>query len=220
MKKSSFFALLAMSVFVLFMVSCSSDDEDPISTEEGLVLEGTWQLDRMDFLNKDDVKWNTEEIPFSRAAAFGYAPFMFDFGEISGFNFGHADVVVADEVVGSRFDYIMGGDFEAPEFNPNTQYWYWNYTNNRKSFEVVQLDGPLPPHDYTLYNVRKIDVSEDGRTITFEADLTSRKVGAERGDNLKTPVAFKINKGNPTKFVDVFIDGEPYVDPANPDIEG
>lgn len=205
---------------VVMFTACSSDDDNTQSTEDELVLDGQWQLEKMDFLDADQIKWDTSEVPYNRAAAFGYAPYMFDAGEISGFLFGERDVNDKDgNHLGQRFDYIMGGDFEAPQFDPNTTYWYWNYTNDQKSFEMYQMEGPLPPHDYTLHNIRDIEVTEDGEKIVFTADLSSREIGGERGDNIETPVKFTITKGKPSKFVDLYIDGEPYEEPVNPEGE-
>ena len=216
MKKALILLMFCVAGFTF--VACSSDDNnDFISTEDNLVLEGQWQLETMDFLSHEDVDWNTEEVEYSSANAFGYAPFMFTAGQISGLNFGHRDVVVDDEVLGSRFDYIMGGDFEAPQFDPNTNYWYWNYEDDNKSFMMQQVDGPLPPHDYTMNDIRDIKVSNDGEKIEFTANLASRRVGGERGDNVLTPVRFTITKGTPTKYVEVQIDGEDYKTPENPE---
>ncbi len=222
MKRINFIWGLCLSVLVMGFYACSSDDNnDFISTEDNLVLEGRWQLETMNFLNKADVEWDTQEVPYNGQNAFGYAPFMFATGEISGVSFGHQDVLDAEgEVLGSRFDYIMGGDFEAPQFDPNTSYWYWNYADDNKSFTMQQVEGPLPPHDYSLNDIRDLSVSNEGKTIEFTADLASRKVGADRGDNLETPVRFTLEKEQPSKFVEVQIEGETFVDPVNPGEEG
>src|SRR5699024_2137829 len=100
-------------------------------------------------------------------------------------------------------------------YDQNEDYWYWNYTKDNTSFEVVQVQpegGPVSS-DFTLYNIRDISVSNEGNTIEFTADLSSRKVGGERGDYVKTPVRYTIHKGQPTKFVEVQIEGEKYTTP-------
>lgn len=211
MKKTNWALMLSMGLFLVLFAGCSSDNDTPVGAEDQLALEGVWQLETMNFLNKAQVEWDSE-VPFTPLNWFGYAPEMFKSGKISGFIFAQNEVVIDEKVVGNRFDYIMNG-FEPPEFDANKTYWYWNYTHEQKSFEVQQLDGPMPPHDYTLYNIRAIEISNGGQHIVFKADLTSRKVGADRGDNLQTEVEFTITKGTPNKFVDVLIDGETYVSP-------
>lgn len=213
---------LGLSALLIGFISCSSSDNDDfISTEDQLVLDGQWQLETMDFQNAEDVAWK-DGVLFSGQTAFGYAPYMFAAGDISGFLFGRHEVTAKgdnDEVLGSRFDYVMGG-FTPPQFDENTNYWYWNYTKDGASFEIQQVEGPLPPHDYSLYDIRDIKISDEGKTIEFTADLTTRIVGADRGENRKTPVRFKITKGTPSKFVEVYIDGERYTIPNSSEESG
>ncbi|HLS31368.1 MAG TPA: hypothetical protein VK021_10965 [Flavobacteriaceae bacterium] len=196
--------LVSFALIGFLFVSCSSDD-DNTPVEEGLHVEGVWKFTEMNFLD-EDVLWDPE-IEYISANTFGYAPYMFDYAEVKGFDFG--TVPVEDEegnVQGKRFDYILGGNFGQ---DPDEAYWYWNYTNGGEAFEAIQVNPSFPPHDYSLRNVSDVVVSNDGNRIDFKGELLSREVGGGMMDTELTPVEFTLVKGEIDEGVDIFIAGIP-----------
>lgn len=200
--RSIFFISLALIGFLF--VSCSSDD-DNTPEEVGLHVEGQWKFTEMNFLD-EDVLWDPE-LEYISSNTFGYAPYMFDFAEVKGFDFGEQDVMDEEgNVQGKRFDYILGGEFGQ---NPEEAYWFWNYINDKEGFETTQINPSFPPHNYGLKDVSDVVVSNDGARMDFKGYLLSREVGGGMMDTEWTPVEFTLVRGDIQEGVDIFVTGIP-----------
>lgn len=209
MNKAKLFFMACLSLTLVLFTSCSSDDDND-SNQAGLHLEGEWQLLKMDFQG-EDAEWNPE-VEYTSSNAFGYAPYMFHFGGIKGLIFGSQEVMDTESgnSLGKRFDYVMG--LEVPQ-DPNEAYWYWNYKDDNESFEAIQRNPTWPPHDYSLTDVSDIQESQNGNKIVFTGHLKSRVPGGEMGDLVSVPVEFTIEKGEAVDPVEVFVNGEAFVEP-------
>lgn len=201
MKKIQILVMICLAVFTLS--SCSSDDNDTVQPDEG-ILEGEWQLTKMDYL-EDSAVWD-DDVEYNSSTAFGYSPFMFRYGGVKGFVFGQKEVIdEAGNFLGRQFDYVL--DLKTGQ-DEDEAYWYWNYTDNGNAFEAIQINPNWPPHDYSITDVA--DVKVEGNQVKFEANLYSRIPGGERGDVVKTRVAFTMIKAEAINNVEVYIQGEPF----------
>lgn len=202
------FSIVGLALLTLFFVACSSDDDNNVSTD-GLNLEGEWQFKTMNFLD-ESVKWDPE-LDYTSANTFGYAPYMFDYAGATGMIFSSENVISdSGENLGKRFDYVLTGNFGQ---DPDEAYWYWNYTNDKQSFMMQQVNPSFPPHDYTISNISDVEVSQDGKRVDFKGYLKSRKVGGTMMEIEEVPVEFSLLKGAPDTAVEILIEGEPFVAP-------
>lgn len=198
----------------LLFVSCSSDDDDNSLSDDVLNLEGEWKFTKMNFLD-ESVLWDNG-LEYTSANIFGYAPYMFEYAEVKGFNFGTVKVQDnSGNVQGDRFDYVLGEDFGQ---DADEGYWYWNYLNDKESFEIIQVNPSFPPHNYSLKNVSDVELSNNGTRIDFKGYLYSREVGGTMMDIVQTPVEFTLTKGDIDEGVEVFITGIPYEETIDPNI--
>lgn len=200
--------LIGFALVGFLFVSCSSDDDNTDPSDDTLNVEGLWKFTEMNFLD-EDVLWDPE-LEYSSANTFGYAPYMFEFGEVKGFDFGTQNVEDEEgNVLGQRFDYILGGQFGQ---DPDEAYWYWNYINDKDGFEAIQVNPSFPPHNYSLKDVSDVVVSNDGERMDFKGYLYSRVVGGTMAEIELTPVEFTLVKGDIDEGVDVFVTGIPIED--------
>lgn len=198
----TFRSLIFLFSFLLLLTNCSKDEDvtpDP-PAEEGLELEGDWTFEKLDFLD-ESVLWDPA-IDFSVDAAFGYAPYMF--AGTQGFEF--SSKKVADNR-GYKFIIINDGD----RGDESKDYWYWNYTEDRQSFEIQQINPAMPPYNFSIMEISDIRESEDKNKIVFKASLNSRKVGGGFTDIEKVPVEITMTRGiQGDSEVGMFIKGQPF----------
>src|SRR5699024_4771072 len=148
------------------------EPEPPSETE--LALEGQWQFEKLNFLNPEDIA-----LPSADAApALGYAPIMF--GGMQGFYFGD-DEVEGPMGEGKLFDYINEGDYNQ---DPESKYWFWNYTDDGKGFEIQQLNSSMPPYDFSIMEIEDIKLEEEGDKIVFKAKITTQEIGGGFTDKI------------------------------------
>lgn len=202
---------LLFMTFLIVLTGCSSDDNNDLPEEPGkdesISLEGTWQFERLDFTDGETVAWDPE-VEFNTGNYFGYAPVMF--GGMIGFNF---DAHKTEGGEGYIFDFVNDGDYNQ---NPESVYWYWNYTNKEQTeFEIQQLNPDMPPYNFSIMEITRIVLSDDENSLSFEAKLNSREVGGSLTAVRKVPVKITLTRGisAPQKQVDVFIEGVPFEEP-------
>lgn len=196
-------SLIFLFSCLLLLTSCSKDD-DPVvpepPVEEGLELEGDWTFEKLDFLD-ESIVWDPA-IDFSVDAAFGYAPYMF--AGTQGFEFG-TKKVAGDR--GQKFIIINDGD----RGDESTDYWYWNYTEDKQSFEIGQINPAMPPYNFSIMDISDIRESENKDKIVFKAGLNSRKVGGGFTDIEKVPVEITMTRGlQADSEVEMSVKGQPF----------
>lgn len=199
MKKFNFLTLLAaLAIFAL--VGCKKDNPEP---EDSLNVEGLWKVDKVNFLD-DNAKWD-DNVEYTPGSSFGFAPHIYK--DMRAFNFKSTDFPGQNAKV---FEFIS--DVNSGEEGVN--YWYWKFTEDKKSFEIIQTNKDMPPYDFSLANVRDVVMSEDGNKMTFKADINSRVPGKPLTNVVKAAAELTLTKGAPTKNADVYIKGEKFVLPS------
>lgn len=191
---NTLFAGLAVA-FLLF-TGCSKDN--PETPDPNILkLEGQWKFEKLDFQD-ESVKWDPET-DFTTAASFGYAPLMFE--GMQGFDF---TTQKTKDNAGNKFDFVSEGSYNQ---DPSKEYWYWNYTDNNKGFEIRQINPQSPPFNFSVMNITNIRISNNGQSLVFKASLNSRKPGGAMTDIIQVPVEITLSKGTPTTEVKMFIKG-------------
>ncbi|MCO5248892.1 MAG: hypothetical protein M9887_08095 [Chitinophagales bacterium] len=202
--KNKFLKMMILGALIVSTVSCKKDkNENPIDppplTNE-LQLEGKWVFESLEFLNTSEVSWK-EGLEVNTENTFGYAPVMFS--DMMGFDF---QTKAIESGKGNKFNFINDGDRNQDE---TKEYWYWNYLNEKQSFEIGQINSQLPPYDFGIHNIKNIVLNNDGNTIDFDAELTSRVVGGKLTETIETPVHIVIKRGESNNKVNVTIGGTP-----------
>lgn len=209
MRKINFallFSVLSLGLFVMATGCKKKPDPQPTTT---LALEGEWQLESINFTDASLVTWDPA-IDFTTANRFGFAPYMWSYIGMKGFSF--EEKKVKDDL-GSRFVFLYDGNNGE---DMSLDYWYWNYLNDKKGFEIEQINPQFPPFNYSIMDISEIKQENDGNRLTFKANMYSRKVGEAMKDIIKVPVEIKIMKAAATAFVNVLIEGESFVAPDEP----
>ncbi|MCO6495383.1 MAG: hypothetical protein J5I91_06865 [Bacteroidetes bacterium] len=195
MSKSKFI-LLFIAFGMLALSSCKK--EDPKQDNDSLLkIEGTWQLAMMDFLD-DRANWD-KTVEFSFGNYFGFAPAMF--ADMQGFDFA---TTKSSGGQGNIFNYINEGEYNQGK----ETFWYWNYTNNKKAFEIIQINKEMPPYDFTIKNISDIEILDNGNKITFMTKVSSRLSGQPMTTTVQLPVKITLIKANPTQNVEIYVQGK------------
>lgn len=198
--------LAGIALVLLLGIACNKDEnpDNDKPTEEKLALEGSWQVESVDFLDAASVEWPSE-IPYNFGTKFGYAPYMYTI--MKGYVF-NEDKIENDSIDGYAFDFILEQEFG----DPGVRYWYWNYIGE-DGLEIIQLNVPNgPPNNFSIMNGSDAEMSEDGNSVTFKAEMFSRIPGGKITDVKTVPVEINLKKGEIEKSAEVFIEGEPFKD--------
>ncbi len=199
---SGFFILFTMSLFLIS--SCKKEDKEEqkpdIKQSDSLKIEGQWQFDEIQFPDKE-LKWK-KDVEFSFANYFGYAPAMF--ADMIGFDFMEKKY---DNSIGSKFLFINVGGYNQNDDKDN---WYWNYTNDSKGFEIMQINPSMPPYNFSILNISDIALSDNNNTLTFKAEVKTRLSGGEFTNMINTPVIITLKRELSNKKVRVLIDNTPF----------
>lgn len=184
------------------IIGCKKEEVKPSNdkTEQAtssLQIEGKWQFISINFLS-NDVKWDTN-VAYSPSNTFGYAPFMLK--DMIGYQF-LTNKVSSGE--GAKFDFI---DKSGHNADPNLDSWFWNY-KGKNSFEIGQVNPEMPPYNFSVMNINNVEIVN--QTLSFNADIYSRKVGGSMLDMLIVPVEIKlVQKEIDTNTVDLLLFGTP-----------
>ncbi len=187
---------LLMTVTLLTLFGCKKDTNVIPSEDDTLKIEGEWQIQKINFLD-DEAKWD-ESLAFTSANYFGYAPAMF--GGMMGFDF---TTRKESSGKGQVFEFVSDAAFG----DGSTVYWYWNYIDEGKGFEIVQINKALPPYDFSVMNIKNVKLSEDKQELTFNAELNSRRSGKPITDKVIFPVEFTLHRGTLSNLPDIYIQG-------------
>lgn len=197
MKKNILFLTLSLGL-IISAVSCKKDEVEPSKKESTLNLKGKWAIQTIEFSDNNVVE-NVEE----DSTSLGYAPYMYS--QIRGLNFktGKFDDTEIDGYNASYFG-VEGTPFEQLL---TENYWYWNYLDNKKSFEMIQANTSFPPYNFSISNVKII--TNNGDNVTFTAEINTKKVDKSYMlDKTEfTTGKFKITKGTPTKNTKIYVGG-------------
>lgn len=195
-------SIFSRFVLVLLLLAGCSKDKDQVKKpdEDVLKIEGRWKFEKLDFLD-ESVAWDPQ-VDFNTGNSFGYAPLMF--GGMQGFEFGTRKV---KGDLGNKFNFINEGDHNQDEAS---EYWYWNYTDDHKGFEIKQINSQMPPFDFSVMSISDITVSNSGAQMVLRASLNSRKPGGALTDMVKVPVQITLIKGTPDAEVQLFIKAQPF----------
>lgn len=209
MKKMTLILSSFAMMMLLVVVGCNKDD-DPVDdggdTTEELSVEGSWQVQSVDFVDPESVAWNPN-IPYNGGTSLGYAPFMYTI--IRGYDFKEAKID-NDSIDGYEFNFMLDREFG----DPGVVYWYWDYNADGDGFDVTQLNVPNgPPMNFSIMNAHNVELDEDGEVMVFDAEVYSRKPGGTFDDLDIVPVEITLIKGDVTKVAEVFIGGEPFEEP-------
>lgn len=195
MKKYNLFFILVLTLAVT-LSSCIKDDVQPKG--ETLNLKGEWAIKTIEF-SEDNVIENVE----TDSTSLGYAPYMYS--QIKGINF-KTEKFDNTEINGYNASYfgVEGTSFESLLAD---NHWYWNYLDNKKSFEMIQANTSYPPYNFSISNVEIL--VNNGDNVTFSADVNTKKVDKSyMADKTGfTRAKFKITKGAPTKNTKIYVDG-------------
>lgn len=194
--------MFGMFTFALIFMACEKKEvKNPNEeTKEGLKIEGKWQLKTADFLS-ENAHWDST-VEYNEGNYFGHAPSMFKL--YLGFEF-------TDEKVSSGVGNKLNLYNTRINLNPGNEYWYWNYTNNKKGFEMTQINPYSPPYNFSILDIRNINVLDDENKVVFEGDVFSRVPGQSLTTTQLLPVEITMEKGTLTDTAataEVFILGE------------
>lgn len=201
--KMYFGKFTVLSFMILLVFGCSKKDDVKPEDKDVLALEGQWKFEKLDFLD-NAIVWNPD-VEFNASSSFGYAPVMFT--GMQGFDF-LTKKVAGD--LGNKFNFISEGDYNQDD---TKEYWYWNYTSDKKSFEITQINPQMPPFNFAFKNISDVRMSNAGQKIVFKASLNSRKIGGGLAEMTTVPVEVTIEKGTPDADVEMFVNGQPFVMP-------
>lgn len=185
-------------VALAFLFTACDKDKDNKTVEE-IKLEGTWQIKKVEFLTEDAI-WPEEiDVP-----GLGYAPKMYTL--YLGYEF------FPQKTAGGEGSKLTIHNLQTSGV-PGTDYWAWNYSDDKKSFSMAQLPAFPAPHDFSVADIKKVVQSEDGEKLTFEGKASSKVPGESPAsqERLMLPVKLTLVKGEPTVSPDVYILGEKYV---------
>lgn len=203
--------LVAMLAFIT-MPSCKKDKVEPgVPPEETvakLELDGRWKIETVNFLD-EAVKWK-EEVKFTSESGLGWAPGMY--AKVMGINF--QITAVNNEggtKLGNKFSYIVGEELPLKETDT---YWYWNYKDEQKNFEMKQINTTVLPYDFSILDITDLKIENNGDKVVFKANVNSRKPGEAITDNIKTPVEITLTRGVPSATANIRLKGQIFVMPA------
>lgn len=195
--KKILFGLLAIS---LVLASCKKDEIK--KQEEGLKLEGEWQLESVNFLT-ENANWDTG-VEYNVPNYFGHAPSMYSL--VLGFDF------LTQKVAGNLGNkLIIYNDGQEHEQDTSSDTWYWNYKNDKKGFEMIQINSDMPPYNFSILNIKDVKEKEDGKRITFKAELTSRIPGKSMTNTQLLSAEFNMKKGKAKDNAKITILNEPFL---------
>lgn len=199
MRPTNFKILVVLIFTVLVTFSCKEKEEPEPET---LKIEGEWNLEKINFLD-ESVVWK-DGVPFNKGTYFKYGPYMYS--EVMGYKFGEGAVEK-----GFRADVLQS--FYAA--NPDQVLWYWNYSEDKMSFELAQVNLQFPPYDFAFKNITNLEKSDDGNTLSFKAQVASRTVGGGVNDVEYVNVEMTLKKGEAIADTKVTILGKPFIIPAS-----
>ncbi|MDR1707795.1 MAG: hypothetical protein LBR46_07300 [Prevotella sp.] len=166
---------------ILFLNSCSSDDDNPVIPAESIKLEGKWIIKEINF--KSNVKaWKSETFT-DVMDVFGWAPYMFE--SASGVEFTKEDYTDSQtQKSGKIFKLVTGSSYGGS----GKVYWVWNQTEDGKAFEVIQFNSQMPPYDFSMSKTSSLEETTlDGkRVLIFTTTLVS--IDQDRMDESSNPM--------------------------------
>ena len=196
MKNLKFLVVLSMLLGVA-LVSCKKDEVAP--KEETLNLKGEWAIATIEFSDSNVIE-NAE----ADSSSLGYAPYMYS--QIKGINF-KTEKFENTEIDGYNASYygVEGTPFEDLLAD---NHWYWNYLDNKNSFEMIQANTGYPPYDFSISNVEILVLNANN--VTFTAEINTKKVDKSymKDKTGFTKAKFKITKGVPTKNTKIYVGGD------------
>jgi len=200
--KNLYFLTMLLAVFVFSATGCKKE-ESPEPEGKSLVLEGKWRFESMNFLD-DTVKWNPQVV-YSYSNFIGYAPAMF--ADVMQFEF------LSDKIAskGNKFHFINKGDHNQ---GGSSDYWYWNYKDEKTGFEIQQINLSMPPYDFSVMQIHAVQVSKNGNKIYFKAEVNTRIPGQPFSQMVKTPVEITLVKDTKNEDVVIRIAGEQFIAPT------
>lgn len=161
---------LVVILTLILMVGCSSDDDDKLidPPKKNIELVGKWMIKEINFTS--NVKeWKSETIT-NTMDIFGWAPYMY--GGVSGIEFTDQDYTDSQtQKKGKMFNLVTG----TSHGGSNKVFWIWNYTEDGKGFEMIQLNSQMPPYDFSMSKTSSLqETTIDGkRALIFSTTLKS-----------------------------------------------
>src|SRR5690554_2076466 len=199
MKNLKFLVVLSMLLGVA-LVSCKKDEVAPKETEQAVLkMNGEWAIATIEFSDSNVIE-NVE----TDESSLGYAPYMYS--QIKGVNF-KTEKFENTEIDGYNASYfgVEGTPFEDLL---SDNHWYWNYLDNKNSFEMIQANTSYPPYNFSISNVEIL--SHNGNNVNFTADVNTKQVNKPYMLDKTgfTKAKFKITKGVPTKNTKIYVGGD------------
>ncbi|MCO5248036.1 MAG: hypothetical protein M9887_03685 [Chitinophagales bacterium] len=182
MKKS--FLLMAITALTLTMFSCKKDDAKSDNQQKKLELEGTWIIKNINFTT-EEAKWQ-DSLELTVKNLHNYAPFMFV--PMNGVEFTTTDLNVGNvdstvylgkilKFISNRTEPVFHTDlFDTPEESGQAAWWFWNYSEDGKSFSTGSVNPNIPSPTYIIKDVT--DVDYDGTILKFKAIVPSKILGS------------------------------------------
>ncbi|MCO5267281.1 MAG: hypothetical protein M9897_00095 [Brumimicrobium sp.] len=180
-------------------VGCKKDTAKP--KEDGtLKIHGTWKIESMNFLD-NVIIWN-DNVEYNVANYFGYAPAMFE--QMWGMEFRKEKIASGE---GYKLIYFNEGEYNQ---NSEIDRWYWNFKEDKQSFEMQQINLSMPPYNFTMRNIHNLKVSDDNKKIVYKAVVDTRRSGKPSTDIVDVEVEVTLIKGTPNRGANILLFGQPY----------
>lgn len=191
--------ILSLLTLTVAFTACKKDEVEP-KDENNLKIEGNWQIESMNFLD-DIVLWN-DDIEFNVQNYMGWSPAMFQ--KMWGMDF---QTTKTEDKEGYRLVYKEDWGYFN---NPEKDYWYWNHKDDGNSFEVQQINTQMPPIDFSIKQVKNIEILNDGKEIRFGATVKSRISGESLAEATSVNIEMILKKKTPSYEPEILFKGEPF----------
>ncbi len=205
LKKTHYPSLVITVLCTLLFMGCGVTDKGDDNPELELKIEGKWKMEKVNFTDASLVEWDVYT-DYTAGNYFAYAPAMYL--DMIGFDF--QDKALSDNSA-NKFVFIEVGSHEDVDSN---EFWYWNYTEDGKSFEIGQINPQFPPYNFSLTEVNSVVLSDDGNKLEFSAKVNSRVSGGSIRDIVSVPVEFTMTRNTPGDIPEVYFENELFVKPA------
>ena len=203
-----------ITIFIAFasihsIQSCSKKNDpvpDPVIPEQTLELEGKWAIESVNFLD-ETAAWDAT-VDYTSESGAGWAPGTY--AHVKGMDFQTTALNNSNgQKLGNKYSPIVSEELSIDQKNT----WYWNYSNDKQSFETKPLPDNSASFDYAFHDISSINLAKDGNKIIFKAKINSRKPGKAINETVQVPVEVTLLRGVPTTEAKIIQKGQTFVMP-------